>query len=166
VLKGHLGPVTALAATPSGDRVLSASADGTARLWNMLDARATRRFVGFFPNAQSIRIDGAGRVAAILSSPPMPYLLIWDLENDRIIRHLPCSGDRPVKAVYLSESGRHALTVERDDLARIWDVTRGEEIGRLAGNYDVAAAAFSNGMLLTVDAHATVRKFVLPEGQR
>lgn len=165
-LKGHAGPVLALAATPDGDRLLSASADGTVCLWSVADARVLRRFVGFFPNARSISIARAGRFAAILSSPPMPYLLLWDLENDRAVRHLPCSSDRPVKAVYLADSGRHALTLELDDLARIWDVERGEEIGRLAGNYDVAAATFSNGMLLTVDSRATVRRFVLPEGRR
>jgi WD40 repeat protein len=52
VLRGHTGPVNAALCDESGDRILSASADGTLRLWvanqadllALADSRITRDF--------------------------------------------------------------------------------------------------------------------------
>ena len=35
VLRGHNGPVNAVAAIPGGNRIVSASDDGTARIWDI-----------------------------------------------------------------------------------------------------------------------------------
>src|SRR2546430_13628281 len=40
---GHQGPVTAVAFTPKGDLIISASADKTAQVWNVSDGKATRK---------------------------------------------------------------------------------------------------------------------------
>jgi WD40 repeat protein/serine/threonine protein kinase len=162
-LKGHSATVTALATTPGGETVLSASADGTARLWNAFDGRVLRRFPGVFSNRRAAVISADGRFAAILSDAPMPYVLIWDLEHDRRVRYLPNSSEKPVKAVYLSDTGEQALTVEAYGLVHVWEPSTGTEIGQLAVRHEIAAATFAGNMLITVDTQPTVRRFVLPD---
>jgi hypothetical protein len=93
----------------------------------------------------------------------MPYVLIWDLEHERRLRYLPSSREKPVKAVFLSETGQQALTVEASGLARVWELSTGAEIGQLAGPLDIAAATFAGNVLLTVDTQPVVRRFVLPD---
>lgn len=156
-LKGHSAEIVGLAATPDGNQALSASHDGTARLWDVVDGRVLQRFVGVF-SSRAVTMSPDGRYAAILSRAPVAYLLIWDLHDSRPVRYLPVA---PLSPVYLGE--KFVLTVDRENGARIWDIRRGEEIARLAGNHLIGAATFVGNAVLTVDETPAVRKFLLPE---
>jgi WD40 repeat protein len=63
VLRGHRGPVTALAAAPDGTRLASGGHDGTLRVWDPATGRAlTALRVGFPPSG--LELDGRGRLVA------------------------------------------------------------------------------------------------------
>src|SRR5262249_2634816 len=45
-LKGHQGPVNAVAFSPDGERALSGGADGSVRLWSLASGRQLKSFQG------------------------------------------------------------------------------------------------------------------------
>jgi WD40 repeat protein len=162
MLRGHNAEVVALTVSADGGHVLSASKDGTARIWSLVDGRMIRRFTGFFARDLAATLSPDGRFAAILSAPPMPYLLLWDIAQDCSLGYLNPADGQPLTAAYLSRGARLALTVDRNNWSRLWDISKGRELARLAGNYPVAAAQFTDETLVTIDPSGTVRRYRLP----
>lgn len=76
--KGHTGRVTSLSLCPSADTFLSASQDGTAKLW---DLRASNPIGNMnLPGAYLTAYDPSATVIAI-ASPAAHTVLLYDLRN-------------------------------------------------------------------------------------
>ncbi len=76
ILRGHEGPATSVAVSPDGARILSASADGTARVWSA-DGTGEPRILGGHPaglTSASWSADGARIVTACVDGS----LRLWD----------------------------------------------------------------------------------------
>lgn len=122
-LRGHEAAVWSVACSRDGLRLLTGSADGSARTWDAVTgapllvlAPATDpglppvRAVAFSQDGQRILTAGDDRAAHV-----------WDADDGRELGVLRSHG-REVLAVAFAPDGRHAITGSSDMRARIWSL--------------------------------------------
>jgi eukaryotic-like serine/threonine-protein kinase len=141
VLSGHGDRVFSAAFSPDGTRIVTASYDKTARVWEALTG------------AELIVLKGhSDRVFCAAYSPDSTHIVtgsadntarIWDARTGEQL--LTLSGhDRRVDSVAFSPDGMRIVTGSWDKTARVWDVHTGVQLAVLAGHTDVIySAAFS-----------------------
>ena len=123
ILGGHSSLVSAMAWSPDGHHILTASDDGTARIWDATTGDNTLTLTHKAPvNAVAWSPDGHH----ILTASRNRTARIWDAttgDNTLTLTHT-----YPVSAVAWSPDGHHILTGSQDGTARIWDATTGEQV--------------------------------------
>ena len=154
ILGGHSGYVTAVAWSPDGHHILTASNDGTARIWDATTGDNT------------LTLTHTNSLSVVAWSPDGHHILtgsedgtvrIWDAatgDNTLTLTH-----KASVTAVAWSPDARHILTVSRDRTVRIWDATTGDNTLTLTHTDPVTAVAWSpNGHhILTASNDGTAR---------
>lgn len=156
-LVGHRGPVLSVAFSPDGQRVTTASEDGTARVW---DARTRTPIValrGHTGAVQSARFSPDG--ARVVTASDDNTARVWDAQTGTPI------GDRlehegQVQFAAFSPDGNRVVTASRDQTARIWDAKTGVPIGEPLRHADgVYDAGFSpdGQRVVTASADGTAR---------
>jgi len=129
VLKGHIGPVLALAFSPNGKLLLTGGGDKTVKLWDTETCKQTLSFAGsdlgsgvgfgafaFSPDGRRVVIVGDSKTGSI-----------WDTESGKVLQTLEGHEDRILAAVF-SQDGLRLLTASTDRTARTWDARTGREI--------------------------------------
>lgn len=149
---GHKDEVNAVAFAPDG-RVLTASRDGTARLWD-----ATGKPLVTFPavglvNAVAFSPDGK----RIATASDDKTARVWDAATAREVARLEHEG--PVTAVAFSPQGNLIATASADSSARIWSVASGQLLRSVSHEGWVYSVAFSgDGMrIVTASGDRTAR---------
>ena len=160
ILGGHSGYVTAVAWSPDGHHILTASNDGTARIWDAITGDNTLTLtrtswvsaVAWSPDGTHILTASMGRAARI-----------WDAitgDNTLTLTHTD-----PVTAVVWSPDGHHILTASKDGTARVWDAITGDNTltFTLTRTIWVSAVAWSpdGHHILTVLGDHTVRVWTI-----
>ncbi|HUI42832.1 MAG TPA: WD40 repeat domain-containing protein, partial [Terriglobia bacterium] len=164
---GHSSPVQSAAFSPTGRLILTASIDGTARLWDVLTGKEVRRF------------DCGRAVTSAVFSPDEKKVLtgthdgtvqLWDASSGKEILRLTVLGasraDLPI-AVAFSPDGSEILTGSRKT-AQLWDSRTGAEIRRFEGHaYPINAVAFSpdGRLVLTGSNDKTARVWEAGSGK-
>ena len=100
VLKGHTGPIVALAVSPDGSELASASWDRTVRLWP-LGGAGQRVLRGHRDNANGVAFSPDGR--SLVSAGYDATVRIWSLQRNggRTVRTLPT----PLNTVAVAPDG-------------------------------------------------------------
>jgi serine/threonine protein kinase len=141
VLYGHGDRVYSAAYSPDGTRIVTASADKTARIW---DARTGAQLAvlsghGDTVYAAAYAPDGTRIVTASADKTAR----IWDARTGTQLAVLSGHGDTLYAAAY-SPDGTHIITASRDKSARIWDAQTGTQLAVLLGHGDlIETAAYS-----------------------
>lgn len=149
-LDGHDGPVRTATFSPDGSRILSASEDGTARIWNLKEpekqpiklesghhSSAPRTTVTFSP-------DGMQVVAASEDGTVELWSLV-DALADKEATPLVLRGHTArVNSAVFSSDGELLVTASDDRTARVWPLTGAGAPKVLDGHQDsVLTASFS-----------------------
>lgn len=130
-LTGHADIVNTAFFSPDSRRIVTASADGTARIWDVGSGRVVRVLRGtcgplndaeFSSNGQEIVTAGAKGTACI-----------WNAAGGREVRVLRGDG-RALRSADFSPDGRLILTAGVDHLARLWDAASGRLLRTLRGH--------------------------------
>jgi serine/threonine protein kinase len=140
-LVGHTDSIWGVAFSPDGYRVVSASMDQTACLWDLTTGQELRRFTGHADGVTSVAIARDGQ--HVLTGSLDNTLRWWDVEAGREIRRLVGHADS-VLSVALSPDDRLALSGSADGTVRLWHAASGKEVRRFEGHTGrVYAVAFA-----------------------
>jgi WD40 repeat protein len=162
-LIGHGDDVRTAVFSPDGARILTSSADGTARLW---DANARTEAIvlqGHTAKVTSATFSHDGALAVTASADSTARL--WDAKTGRpshVLRH-----DGVVTSAVFSPDDRLVLTGSADLTARLWDVQSGAQRAVLGGHDGGVAATFSpDGRLVaTASTDGTTRLWETSTGR-
>jgi eukaryotic-like serine/threonine-protein kinase len=133
VLSGHGDIVLSAAYSPDGTRIVTASDDRSARIW---DARTGAQLVVLSGHDDSLITaayspDGTRIVTASTDKTAR----IWDARTGAQLAVLSGHGDEVNSAAY-SPDGARIVTVSNDKTARIWDARTGVQLTALVGHSD------------------------------
>jgi WD40 repeat protein len=129
VLRGHWDSIEAVAFSPDGSRLLTASWDGTARIWNaatgkdLLTQSPPEDLFVLQLYCAAFSPDGT----RVVTGGNEKNTRIWNAATGEEVLTLRGTGG-PVKNVAWSPDGTRLATDTSDGTARIWDTVTGEEL--------------------------------------
>jgi WD40 repeat protein len=141
VISGHLGYVSSAAYSPDGKRIVTASEDKTARLWDAETGKAIAVLAGHDGSVAGAAFSPDGKCIVTASEDKTARL--WDAETGKQILVLSGHTDA-VNSAAFSPDGKRIVTASNDKTARLWNAKTGEQIAVLAGHEgEVTSAVFS-----------------------
>jgi WD40 repeat protein len=163
-LAGHQHMVLFAAFSPDGSRIVTASTDGTARIWNAAtgDEFAVLRGHEHAVSSAAFSRDGTRVVTASIDQTAR----VWDAVTGKEIVVLR-GHMQAVESAAFSPDGTRVVTASGDNTARIWDAATGDELAILAerktfGGYccgTIATAVYSpdGALIVTAEHRGTAR---------
>jgi WD40 repeat protein len=173
VLKGHASAVTAATFSPDGTRVVTASYDRTARLWDATTGEQIATLKGHAAGVMDASFSPDG--ARIVTASRDKTTRIWDATTGESIATLKGHTDWVLGATF-SPDGRQVVTASWDETERIWDSETGTQITVLGGHTGAAeghtggvhSATFSpdGRRIVTASDHMIARVFDAATGKQ
>jgi WD40 repeat protein len=163
VLKGHTEAVYAVAFTPDGKYVVTASFDKTLKVWETDTGKEFKTFGGTAGHQNlvlCVAISPDGTLVASGSSDNTAKL--WDFPTNKPLREFVQTDS--VNAVALSPDGARIAGAGKDGTVKVWTTADGKEAFSLPGHGGGATGvAFSvNGQLLVTSAADKMLRFWNP----
>jgi WD40 repeat protein len=160
----HEGDVVAASFSPDGKHVVTASADGTARLWDAATGKSWGRLFVHTDAVNSASFSPDGRVVTA-SSDGMARL--WDTATGKKLFEWQPHAKR-VNSTSFSPDGSRIVTVSSDKTARLWDAA-GNPLVKLEGHEKgVVSASFSKDgrRIVTASFDRTARLWDVSTGKQ
>ncbi|MGW2161627.1 nSTAND1 domain-containing NTPase [Nonomuraea sp. NPDC001699] len=151
-LHGHTDAVRNLAWSPDGRCIVTASRDGTGRVWDAVTGRTLAVLSGHEGMVEMASWSPDSTMVATASRDQSVRL--WDAATGELQRVLTGAAD-VVRGVAWSPDGRHVAGASRDLTVRIWHAESGEIVRELHGHRDnVLGVAWSpDGSRLATASH-------------
>ena len=161
-MTAHSAPINAVAFSPNGEYIATASKDNTALIWKTTTGQ------------KAAHIKHMDNVSAVAFSPNGKYLAtaswdntacIWDVASGKKITSMKHQGH--VYSVAFNHDSMYLATAGEDNTARVWKVDTGQEVTRAKHTDRVFTAAFSpNGKyLVTVSEDNIARIWNVDNGK-
>jgi len=140
MLQGHNSFVKRAAFSPDGARIVTASADRTARVWDAKSGQVLLKLQGEGPvTSAAFSPDGA----RIVTASDDKTARVWDAKSGQPLLTLQ-GHDNGVASAAFSPDGARIVTASYDGTARVWDAKTGAVLLILQGHADpVWSAVFS-----------------------
>lgn len=127
-LKGHGGPINRVDVDERSNRILTASDDGTARLWSAADGAPLATLAGHSDWVNEARFDPSGRWIATASDDGTAR--VWSAETGAEAFVLRGHAG-PVNALAFQPKGDLLATVSDDTTTRVWNLVKNGECERV-----------------------------------
>ena len=137
-LKGHKKEITSIAFSPDGTRVVTASQDHTARIWDTYNGRELELLKHSDYVISAVFSPDGSRVVTVSADNTAR---IWMASNGRELVRLQHSNR--INSASFSPDGLRVVTASYDNTARIWNASDGRELVSLSHAYTVYYAEFS-----------------------
>jgi WD40 repeat protein len=137
---GHGAAVTAMDITADGRRLVTASWDGTARIWDVESGRCLTTLNGGDTNLVAVALSPDGTFVATGG----PTLRLWNTESGRQLAVLEGHEGR-VASLAFAPDGRVLASASWDLTIRLWDLASQRETRRLTAHTNrVTSIAFAS----------------------
>ena len=156
-LVGHTAEVRSVSFSSDGTRIVTASDDRTARVWDATTGAELYRLAGHAGEVRSAFFSRDG--TRIVTASRDKTARVWDAASRAVLLELSGHGDDVFSAAF-SPDGRLVVTASADKTARIWDAASGMQLRILSGHTDkVTSAVFSSdgNLVVTGSEDATAR---------
>jgi CHAT domain/WD domain, G-beta repeat len=159
----HIEKVTAVVFSPDGRRLVTASDNVTARVWDVTKGQQVARFT-HSDQVYGVAFSPDGRRLATASEDNTAR--VWDATSGQQLAMVTHS-DR-VRGVAFSPDGRRLATASEDNTARVWDATSGQQLAMVTHNSRVREVVFSpdGRRLATASTDETARVWDATSGQQ
>lgn len=142
ILRGHTESILAVAYSPDGQQIVTASADRTAKVWVVESATELLALSGHTNAVRSVAFSPDGR--RIVTGSWDNTAKVWDSRTGTNLLTLIGHTDA-IFSVALSSDGQRIVTGSRDRTAKVWDAASGSLIRTLEGHSGVIwSVAFSS----------------------
>ncbi len=139
--RGHTGAVQAVSFLRDGRRVVSASRDGSLRVWDALSGEMLHCWQVADHPLTCMAIASGNNL--VLTSDESNTVRLWNLNEGKQRLILPSLTTR-ISSIAISADGRSALTGSSDGIVRLWNLENGSRVRRFEGHRDeVHTVAFS-----------------------
>jgi eukaryotic-like serine/threonine-protein kinase len=138
-LRGHTGWIESCYFSPDGRRILTASLDQTAKVWDTASGKVLFTLKGHYEAITSAAFSPDGQRIVTSGDPTAE---IWDAASGKVL--LTLTNGAEILPVTFSPDGRRILTGSKDRTAKVWEAESGKLLLTLSGNNNwITAAAFS-----------------------
>lgn len=135
--EAHVGPMHDLKVTHDSTRLLSASADGKVRVWDLDTGRVLETLAGHRIE-RDISFDISPDDRHVVSGDETGQLRWWDVATGErfreILAHHKDDYNHGIYAVEYSRDGSRVLSTGKDSLAKLWDSRSGTLLQTFAGH--------------------------------
>ena len=155
----HWDTARAIAYSPDGKTLASASYDGTAKLWDTATGKQLRLLDVHERGFQTVAYADAGRILLTMARDGSAKL--WDTRSWKELHALKVDhGGRDINWADLSPGGKLLATTGWDFTVKVWEVASRQKLADLVGHRGLAHRVLFHDdgkMLVTAGADGTVR---------
>jgi WD40 repeat protein len=142
--------------SPDGVRIVTASDDRTARLWDATTGVEIIALRGHEDVVRSACFSPDG--TRIVTASDDGTARLWDVITGKAILAL-CGHEGGVRSASFSPDGTRIVTASSDRTARLWDAATGKEIRRIILDASVTALSVYGGTIALGDALGRIHVF-------
>ena len=144
--RGHKQNLETASFSPDESRVVTASDDGTARVWDTGLAKP----VTVLPTGRAVADIALGPDPGLAAVASRAAVQIWELGHSRLVRTLP-GGGRSITSVAISPDGKLVAATATDGTTQVFQLEDGRLVASVSAAGPARDVAFSpNGKLIVV----------------
>lgn len=162
LLRGHSAPLTTMILSPTGIHLVTGSAAGELRVWNLDIGDCVMQLSGHTGAVTGAAITANG--AVLVSCSADGTARTWDLLAYKCLLVLSGHSDA-INSVAVDSQGRYCVTASSDKTVRLWSMANGTCVQTLIGHTGIVHMVVKNGRLaVTASEDGSARVWDLTSG--